>query len=106
MSALKKQRGQQVTGHSDDKPLAGLYAAALGLLLAGLSGDGAAVARETDRIIAAGPRVTGPVLGFMTAAASNAYEHEYGGREAAIAEVERQLSAVLSEAADSTDSPT
>lgn len=85
-------------------PLAGLYAAALGLLLAGLKNNGT-VGTETNRILAAGPKVIAAVLGFMTAHASDAYEYQYGGREAAIAEVQRQLSAVLLSIADSTELP-
>lgn len=79
---------------SDAQALTALYAAALGVLLAGLANDGR-LATEVERIIAAGEKVTAGVLGFMTAAAANAYEHDYGSREAAIDAVTAGLAAAL-----------
>ncbi|WP_224099042.1 hypothetical protein [Mycobacterium avium] len=79
---------------SDDQALAALYATALGVLLAGLVNDGR-LTTEIERIIAAGEKVTAAVLGFLTAAAANAYEYEHGSREAAIDAVTADLATVL-----------
>jgi hypothetical protein len=73
---------------------AALQAAALGLLLAGLTADGARVGIETDRILKAPTNVAGGVLGFMTAHASEAFVHKHGTREATIAEVSSELNAM------------
>ncbi|AZP80525.1 hypothetical protein [Mycobacterium avium] len=79
---------------SDDQAVAALYATALGVLLAGLVNDGR-LTTEIERIIAAGEKVTAGVLGFLTAAAANAYEYEHGSREAAIDAVTADLATVL-----------
>jgi len=72
--------------------ISALRAAALGLLLAGLTDDGR-VGTETDRILQAGANVTAGVLGFMTAHAANDFIHQRGSREAAINAVAAELQA-------------
>ncbi|WP_245831437.1 hypothetical protein [Mycobacterium terramassiliense] len=75
--------------------MSALRAAALGLLLAGLTGDGARVGVETGRIIAAGEKVTAAVIGFLTAHAAEAYTNKYGSQEAAIDAVSTELDAAV-----------
>lgn len=75
--------------------LSAVRAAAYGLLLAGLSGDGARVGTETERIINTGQNVTGAVLGFLTAHASQAFIQQYGTREAATNAVTAKLGAAV-----------
>lgn len=89
----RKARPSPFSGELQQQ-LSALQAVALNLLLAGLTGDGR-VGTEVERIIGAGEKVTAGVLGFMTAAASNAYEYEHGSREAAIDAVTADLATVV-----------
>ena len=84
-----------VTPSTELQQFSALYAAALGLLLAGLTGDSARVGTEIDRIINAGPKVTAAVLGFMTSHASDAFVHKHGNLEAAIDTVSADLAAAV-----------
>jgi hypothetical protein len=79
---------------TEQQQLAACHAAALSLLLAGLTDDGR-VGTETARIIAAGDRVAGAVLGFLTAHASKEFIRKHKGRRGAISAVTLELTSMI-----------
>lgn len=88
---------------ADEQPtpqeLGALRAAALWLLLAGVTGDADRVAAESMRIARNGIEVNAYALGAMTKRAASALVREHGASEAAIAAVNADIVAAELQAA-------